>query len=99
MNANRKSFAQAASQLSHDDCNEVVVYDPETGMFSLSNRTTANQIGETIVMNGDTGYDPNGSTEQDFYNFFMSKSFDWNKIEWTIEALATETAEWDALTS
>ncbi len=82
---NRKSFARAASQLTHDDYNEVVVYDADTNVFSLSNRTTADQIGETIVMNGDTGYETDDMTQNDFYNFFMSNSFDFDDILMAIE--------------
>lgn len=80
-NINRKSFAKAASKLSHDDYDEVVVYDAETNEFEISNRTTAEQLGKTIVMNGDTGYDPDDMTEEDFYNFFMSNAFDFIPIE------------------
>jgi len=82
---NRKSFAKAASKLSHDNHNEVIVYDPDTNEFSVSNRATANQIDEIIIMDGDTGYDPTDMAEKDFYDFFMSKAFDWREIELAVD--------------
>ena len=82
---NRKSFAQAAAQLSHDDYNEVVVYDSERNEFSVSNRTYAKQLGENIVMHGDTGYETDGMNEQDWIDFFMSDAFDFDDISQNIE--------------
>lgn len=85
MNAkiNRKSFAKAAATLSHDDYNELVVFDPETGEFETQNRATPLQ-GNIPVMHGDTGYETDGMTEKDFENFFMSDAFDFSEIELAI---------------